>query len=32
MTDWRPRRTPAEILADIHAWIVEHEAALANAL
>jgi CDP-paratose 2-epimerase len=32
MTDWRPRRPPAEILADIHAWIVEHEAALANAL
>jgi CDP-paratose 2-epimerase len=31
-TDWRPRRAPAEILADIHAWIVEHEAALANAL
>jgi CDP-paratose 2-epimerase len=32
MTDWRPRRGPAEILADIHAWIVEHEAALAAAL
>jgi CDP-paratose 2-epimerase len=32
MTDWRPRRAPAEILADIHAWIVEHEAALVNAL
>jgi CDP-paratose 2-epimerase len=32
MTDWRPRRSPAEILADIHAWIVEHEADLASAL
>jgi CDP-paratose 2-epimerase len=32
MTDWRPRRGPAEILGDIHAWIVEHEAALATAL
>jgi CDP-paratose 2-epimerase len=32
MTDWRPRLGPAEILARIHAWIVEHEAALAIAL
>lgn len=32
MTDWRPRRGPAEILADIHAWIVEHESALGAAL
>jgi CDP-paratose 2-epimerase len=32
MTEWRPRRGPAEILSDIHAWIVEHESALANAL
>lgn len=32
MTDWRPRRGPREILADIHAWIVGHEAALAAAL
>jgi CDP-paratose 2-epimerase len=31
-TDWRPRRGPAEILADIHAWIVEHETALDVAL
>lgn len=31
-TDWRPRRAPAEILADIHAWILEHEAALELAL
>jgi CDP-paratose 2-epimerase len=32
MTDWRARRGPAEVLADIHAWIVEHEAALGAAL
>lgn len=32
MTSWRPRRGPAEILADIHAWVVEHEAALIAAL
>jgi CDP-paratose 2-epimerase len=32
MTDWRPRRGPAEILADIHGWIVAHEAALDAAL
>jgi CDP-paratose 2-epimerase len=32
MTHWRPARPPVEILADIHAWIVEHEAALASAL
>ena len=32
MTDWRPRRGPTEILQDIHAWIGEHEAALASAL
>lgn len=32
MTAWRPRRGPAEILADIHAWIVEHESALGAAL
>jgi CDP-paratose 2-epimerase len=31
-TDWRPRRGAAEILSDIYAWIVEHEAALAGAL
>jgi CDP-paratose 2-epimerase len=28
MTDWRPRRGPEEILADIHAWIVDREDAL----
>ena len=32
MTDWRPRRGPAEILGDIHTWIGEHEGALATAL
>lgn len=32
MSDWRPTRTPAQILADIHAWIGEHETALAQAL
>jgi CDP-paratose 2-epimerase len=32
MTDWRPRRGPAEILARIHAWIGEHESALLAAL
>jgi CDP-paratose 2-epimerase len=32
MTDWRPRRSPTEILADIHAWVLQHEAALASAL
>jgi CDP-paratose 2-epimerase len=32
MTDWRPRRRPTEILADIHTWIVEHESSLAAAL
>jgi CDP-paratose 2-epimerase len=32
MTTWRPRRDPAGILGDIHAWIVAHESALASAL
>jgi CDP-paratose 2-epimerase len=32
MTDWRPKRDPRQILTDIHAWIVEHEHALAGAL
>jgi CDP-paratose 2-epimerase len=32
MTEWRPRRGPADILTDIHAWIVEHESALVAAL
>jgi CDP-paratose 2-epimerase len=32
LTGWRARRGPTEILTDIHAWIAEHEAALAQAL
>lgn len=32
LTDWRPRYGSREILADIHSWVVEHEAALASAL
>jgi CDP-paratose 2-epimerase len=32
MSDWRPHRGPAEILTDIHDWILAHESALANAL
>lgn len=32
LTGWRARRGPAEILSDIHAWIAEHESALAQTL
>ena len=32
LTDWRPRRSAREVLADIHAWISRHESALARAL
>ncbi len=32
LTDWRPRRGPRDTLADIHAWIRDHEKALAHAL
>jgi CDP-paratose 2-epimerase len=32
LTSWGPRHGPAEILSDIHRWIVEHEADLARAL
>jgi CDP-paratose 2-epimerase len=32
LTNWRPGRGPGEILADIHAWIVSNEDALAGAL
>ena len=32
LTDWRPVHGPREILTDIHAWIVEHEAAVRAAL
>ena len=31
-TDWRPRRSPRDTLADIAAWIAEHEADLVAAL
>jgi CDP-paratose 2-epimerase len=31
-TDWRPRRTPRDTLADIAGWIAEHEAAIRRAL
>lgn len=32
LTGWRAHRGPVEILTDIHAWIAEHESALAQAL
>ena len=32
LTDWRPRRTPREILADIHHWIRGHEDELRRSL
>lgn len=32
LTDWRPRRDARQILADIHAWVVEHERELAATL
>jgi CDP-paratose 2-epimerase len=31
-SDWRPRHSPAETLADIHVWIHDHERALRGAL
>jgi CDP-paratose 2-epimerase len=31
-TDWRPRRAPREILADIHAWVSANQASLEAAL
>jgi CDP-paratose 2-epimerase len=31
-TDWRPRRDPGTILADIHAWVCGHERELARTL
>ena len=31
-TDWRPRRGPQEVLADIHAWISGHEDLVRTAL
>ena len=32
LTEWRPRRSPEEILRDIHAWIADHEASVELAL
>jgi len=32
LTDWRPRRDPRRILADIDAWITDNEAAVLSAL
>jgi CDP-paratose 2-epimerase len=32
MTDWRPRRSAADTLADIAAWVREHEALVLSAL
>jgi CDP-paratose 2-epimerase len=32
LSDWRPRREPREILADIDAWISENETAIRGAL
>ncbi|MGZ4270648.1 MAG: NAD-dependent epimerase/dehydratase family protein [Solirubrobacteraceae bacterium] len=31
-TDWRPRRGPQQVLADIHAWLSEHEDLVRTAL
>jgi CDP-paratose 2-epimerase len=31
-TDWRPRRDPRTVLAEIRAWIENHESAIASAL
>src|SRR3954447_4832732 len=31
-TDWRPRRTPQDVLRDIHAWISGHEQLVLQAL
>ena len=32
LTEWRPRRGARDVLADIHAWVRDHESALARAL
>ncbi len=32
LTDWRPRRSARDILADIHGWVRDHEHALEQAL
>lgn len=31
-TEWRPRHSPGEILADVHAWIADHESSVRSAL
>ena len=31
-TDWRPTKGPREVLADILAWVEEHEDAVARSL
>ena len=31
-TSWVPRRSPTEILRDIHVWVCDHEGSLLNAL
>ena len=32
MTDWRPERSPQEILADIHEWVRINERTISAAL
>jgi CDP-paratose 2-epimerase len=32
MTEWRPRRTPRDVLADLLAWVEEHESSLRDTL
>jgi CDP-paratose 2-epimerase len=32
LTDWRPRRSARDVLADIHGWVRDHEHALERAL
>ncbi len=32
LTEYRPRRSARDVLADVHAWIVDHERALEQAL
>ena len=31
-TEWRPRRTPVDVLLDIHAWLTDHRADLQSVL
>jgi CDP-paratose 2-epimerase len=32
LTDWRPSRSPRDVLSDISAWIGEHDSAIRSAL